>query len=38
MEPLLQESELKAAGTAVPVPLRLINDVVPVEELLLTVS
>jgi hypothetical protein len=38
IEALLQESELKAAGTAVPVPLRPITAVAPVEELLLTVS
>jgi hypothetical protein len=38
MDALLQESALKAAGTAVPVPLRLINAVPLVEELLVIVS
>jgi hypothetical protein len=38
MEPLLQEMPLNAAGTAVPVPLRVITAVAPVEELLLMLS
>ena len=38
MEPLLQEMPLNAAGTAVPVPLRVITAAAPVEELLLMLS
>ena len=38
MEPLLQERPLNAAGTAVPVPLRVITVEAPVEELLLMLS
>jgi hypothetical protein len=38
MEPLLQARPLNAAGGAVPVPLKPMTEVGPVEELLLTVS
>jgi hypothetical protein len=38
MEPLPQEMPLNAAGTAVPVPLRVITAAAPVEELLLMLS
>jgi hypothetical protein len=38
MEPLLQEMPLNVAGTAVPVPLRVITAAAPVEELLLMLS
>ena len=38
MEPLLQEMPLNAAGTAVPVPLRVITAAAPVEELLLMLT
>jgi hypothetical protein len=38
MDPLMQERALNAAGTAVPVPLRVITAAAPVEELLLMLS
>jgi hypothetical protein len=38
MAPLLQDSALNAAGTAVPVPLRVITAELPVEELLVMVN
>lgn len=37
-DPLMQERVLNAAGTAVPVPLRVITVMAPVEELLLMLS
>jgi hypothetical protein len=38
IDPLMQERALNAAGAAVPLPLRVITAVAPVEELLLMVS